>query len=485
MAHYEISLDAFVVEELRHQYLSADVSGRIALLQSNTLPFEIARLAVEDPNVEVRQWFARNGREYREVSENAGSGVRSSVRDLLAILRKDPDPFVRACVCANPAFSPPLSIITDGRIEFSKEWWSEATHLERLSMVRHSDFLRSKILDELESNELGLSLEQRKELIWAFLAGRDEADHRGSSKLWKLVSEWPEETELQALVYRFLPTDDETAAEIYQITQRPEWRRAILCMVWDEKERSENSGKVPYQYAYSSTLNLAMTDRDPACRLLAYAWARIGEKKYWMVSGFKDRARRRKESRKLLRASRDDIYALSGLANNLSLSPSELQWVQRRAPVLSGSLKSEVTLWINLGGDEGYTISEKDLWSIIRHDVERTISKLRLERAVSKLRVSDSNRSTPESKVEWTEGEKFDYLTSLSLNSSLWAIFAQCCGVASGLGLIVFSISYILGGSLALALFLFLLCSWLGWLLAYRVFQSTQALPPWVGAKII
>jgi hypothetical protein len=185
----------------------------------------------------------------------------------------------------------------------------------------------------------------------------------------------------------------------------------------------------------------------------------------------------------LRRAAHNDIYALSGLANNLSLSPRELHWVQHRAYALAGSLKSEENLWINFGGDKGYPTREEDLPSIIRGDVERTISKLRFERELSKFRVSNDNRSTPESKVEWTEAEKFDYLTSLSLNTSMRAIFAQCCGVASGVGLIVFSIAYVLGNSLALSLFLFLLCSWLGWLIAYRAVRWTEVPPPWVGAQ--
>lgn len=142
-----IPLDAFALEELRREYQAADVSGRIAILQSDTLPFEIARLAVEDPNVEVRHWFARNGRDYREVLRDAGGRFRFSERDLLEILRKDSDPFVRACVYANPAFKPLLNVITAGPGEelgamvgigmLIKKWWSEATHLERLGMARN------------------------------------------------------------------------------------------------------------------------------------------------------------------------------------------------------------------------------------------------------------------------------------------------------------------------------------------------------------
>ena len=277
--------------------------------------------------------------------------------------------------------------------------------------------------------------------------------------------------------YRFLPVDDHTAAEIYRKTGNPEWRRAILQMVWDEDVIERSAERYGRYGLHNETLDLATKDANGGCRLLAYATLRLGH------SSFADRRNHSKHWQHLQRAARTDIYALSGLAKNQSLSPEELQWVQRRAYALVGSLKREENLWINLGEDKGYPTREENLPSIIRGDVERTISKLRFEKELRKLRVSDDNRFTDESKVEWTQDEKFDYLTSRSLNTSMWAIFAQSCGVASGLGLIVFSLTYVLGNSRALSLFLFLLCSWLGWLLAYRAVRVTEALPPWVGTK--
>jgi len=35
-------------------------------------------------------------------------------------------------------------------------------------------------------------------------------------KFGRLVAEWPEESDVPPLVYRFLPANDETVAEIYQ-----------------------------------------------------------------------------------------------------------------------------------------------------------------------------------------------------------------------------------------------------------------------------
>src|ERR1700722_9294024 len=171
MRNNGIPLDAFALEELRRQYLSADANGRITLLQDDTLPLEIAKLAIEDPIVEVRQWFARNGRDYREVLEDAEVGVRTGESDLLEILRKDPDPFMRACVYANSAFKPLLSIVTAGQGEalgallgigtLIKTWWSEATDLERLGMARNWHF-SSCLMGEMRSNELDLTFGQRR-----------------------------------------------------------------------------------------------------------------------------------------------------------------------------------------------------------------------------------------------------------------------------------------------------------------------------------
>ena len=55
--------DAYILEELQRAYQVADTKGRIRLLRKlyrgeQRAPFEIALLAVEDPQVEVRQWIA-------------------------------------------------------------------------------------------------------------------------------------------------------------------------------------------------------------------------------------------------------------------------------------------------------------------------------------------------------------------------------------------------------------------------------------------
>jgi hypothetical protein len=476
MTEYKIPLDAFAVEELRRLYQSVDARGRIALLQSDTLPFEIARLAVEDPNAEVRQFFARHGRDYRELLRDAGGGFRFSERDLLEILRKDSDPFVRACVYANPAFKPLLNVITAGPGEalgamagigmLTKKWWSEATHLERLGMVRNREF-SSCMLEELKSNELGLSSEQRKELIWAFLAARDEVRDRESNDLWKVLAELPEETDRQALVYRFLPVDDHTAAEVYRKTGNPEWRRAILQMVWDEDVMERSAERYGL---HNETLDLAIKDANGVCRLLAYATLRLGH------SNFADRRGRSKHWQDLQRAARSDIYALSGLAKNPALTPDELRWVETSANALVGSLKDESNLWVHLGGDEGYSTSEVGLLHQIRHDVECRITELRFEKQVGKLSSGDKDRPPSHSKLEGTQEGRLDYLTLVSISTATFGL-REVFSV-TGPALIIFALTYLLSDNLALALFALLLSSWLRrkvWL-----FWRPSPVEPWL-----
>jgi hypothetical protein len=110
-----------------------------------------------------------------------------------------------------------------------KEAFRNATHLERLALVRNpalNETLIEQIFDH-EDQELGISLEARGELVKAFLTNhqairdsyRDQSDfipgflggHPAAftrahfSKLWILISKWPEGTRnLQASVYRYL-----------------------------------------------------------------------------------------------------------------------------------------------------------------------------------------------------------------------------------------------------------------------------------------
>ena len=63
LSRYEI-IDPYTLEELRREYQNSSARSRISLLRklckNGSLPYEIAALAVEDQNVQVRQWFARH-----------------------------------------------------------------------------------------------------------------------------------------------------------------------------------------------------------------------------------------------------------------------------------------------------------------------------------------------------------------------------------------------------------------------------------------
>ena len=295
MSRYSIH-DAYTVEELRREYQASDAKGRIRLLRKlyRTLkpPYEIALLAVEDPNVEVRQWLARNGwqldyREevYRETEESEEEPVynekgelvgwrctdeteqskfdpryRYPDRDLEGRLRKDPDPFVRACLRENSHVY--------SRFGFWKQWFAEATHLERLALVRNpgvDEQLVERIFDP-EDKELQIDLGQRKELLFALLTNRDFIhssrelswdDVRNPmhfAKLWQLASKWPADSGVSGSVYMHVGADDDDKASVYQNCTNPWLRRVIL----------GNCNKSDKQ-----TIELGMKDTDENCRTAA------------------------------------------------------------------------------------------------------------------------------------------------------------------------------------------------------------------------
>ena len=97
--------DPYIIEELRRKYQQASAKGRIRLLrQLHRPPFEIVLLAVEDTDVEVRQWIARySDLAYRERDFVNGQWIfKFPERNLSDRLKNDPDAFVRACLQENP-----------------------------------------------------------------------------------------------------------------------------------------------------------------------------------------------------------------------------------------------------------------------------------------------------------------------------------------------------------------------------------------------
>ena len=249
--------------------VSASSNSSIAMI--NVAPFEVALLAVEDADVEVRQWIARHGTylDYR------ASRDEPTDRNLEDRLINDPDPFVRACRQENPTVFSAWS--TTGWIDYFRE----ATHLERLALMRnpevgnpHAETLVHTIFD-YEDQELDIALSARQECILAFLTNAAAVNRSRQLKvsdfidglsmietrehfshLWMLISRWPEGTgNLQAAVYRYLGAPDETKAEIYRTCPVPAWKLCIL----------ENCHEDDFQ-----TIELGMQDADDQCRELAY-----------------------------------------------------------------------------------------------------------------------------------------------------------------------------------------------------------------------
>ena len=239
LRRYDI-LDAYTLEELRREYTRADAKGRISLLKElydqqdgNPIPFDIARLAVEDSEVEVREWIALHGAflDYSEKIHARGNrSIERPERNLEKSLKNDLDPFVRACLRENPT-------VFSGRGDFYwMPYFQEATKLERLALMRNPEVwcgyeLIQRIFD-YENEELGLTLEERKELIGALLTNKEALAQLETwteigqaenflTTVWELASKWPKSPEsdvrrtvrpilMPHLVYRYVQASDKT-----------------------------------------------------------------------------------------------------------------------------------------------------------------------------------------------------------------------------------------------------------------------------------
>jgi len=267
-------LDAYTLEELRRNYEGSDARGRIQLLEklytdNKGIPFEIKALAIEDPQVAVRQWIA----------QHLSFGEEECVKN-------DPDPFVHACLRENSR------VFHGYTFAHWMSYFREATHLERLALVRNPNVhqeLIEKIFDP-EDKDLAIDLTERMELTFAFLTNEKavaqiaaDADIEGYElpqdivpdisnplawshanqflqSIWDLALKWPPMVgrNLPYILYRHIPADDDTKAEIYRKCDSPDrahLKKAILenCTWWDKK-----------------TLNLGVKDADETCRFLAY-----------------------------------------------------------------------------------------------------------------------------------------------------------------------------------------------------------------------
>ena len=132
--------DPYIVNQLKQEYEATEQTGRIRFLRkfcrrarsltdTNVVPpVEIASLAVKDPNPMVRQWAARSLT--RLVYRHDGQPDTN----LAAQIEKDADPLVRASLFENPRVVRWLS-----EQEHSLELFRQASHLERLALLRNPE----------------------------------------------------------------------------------------------------------------------------------------------------------------------------------------------------------------------------------------------------------------------------------------------------------------------------------------------------------
>lgn len=356
LSRYAVA-DAYTLEELRREYQMTDAKGRIRLLKklnryTDTLPIYmrgqtthdvIALLAVDDPNVEVRQWIARHG---KYLEENLKNG-----------LKNDQDPFVRACLRENSG----VFGLSRGEEDFR-----EASHLERLALVRNPK-VETDLIEKIfhpENKEIGINLTERRELVHAFLTndktlaqiiadadireyeappeiaalicrspfGPEIAFHAGQflRKIWKFASKWPAESGVPYLVYKHVPVSDDTKAEIYLGCDDINLRWAIL--------NSCTRG-------YVETLKLGVKDKDETCRFIACCTIPSLEPELLdaILKG-KDKA------------------ALKGLALNKSLS-LEMS--------VNSIRNNEVPEWLRKLGYDKWSTQEEETIALLEHVKDR------------------------------------------------------------------------------------------------------------------
>jgi len=281
MLRYEMA-DDYTTEELTRNYERSTPENRMRLPESlyNEIyrpPYKLARLAVQDQNVEVREWIARHGKglDYRESRLIDGELVyEKPERDLEQHLKNDPDPFVRACLRENPHVFALIPLTATNE-------FLESNHIERLALMRnpkiHWDHQLLKKIFDYDNQELGITLQERKELICAFLTNKEAFDYLDKTRnlprsewptfdygmnnnflisLWELAAKWPKEKPILMpyIVYRYVPGNEETRAKIYKTEQEPVCREAILdsCTERDLE-----------------TLQLGTVDENESCRSAA------------------------------------------------------------------------------------------------------------------------------------------------------------------------------------------------------------------------
>lgn len=312
------AIDEYTLEELIRQYVAATPRERVAMIaglyEAGVMPpFEVALRAVADESTLVRQWMARHARylDYRDSVEHVQDADELQRFNLLLLLLNDSDDFVRAALYEN------RHIYADTSTDEWQQMFADATHLERLAMVRnprtHGATGLLETLFDPDSPHFGLSMPEREQIVSALLIGRQALtdQHRSGqdlppepwdahlfSNLWRLLSKWPAESKVKKNIYLYIGATIKTKAGIYRQCKQAAFRADILRNLDAED---------------TDTLELAMKDSDNLCRFLAYL----------KVTNL---SQARLES--LLET--EDVYALLGLAENESLNVRQLEEVKDR-----------------------------------------------------------------------------------------------------------------------------------------------------------
>jgi hypothetical protein len=357
--------DAYTTEELRRKYSGSQPVARIGLLEQCVkdlirLPIALALWAATDENRQVRQWFARHGGlldysqlDLAECLEKEPPELTRRVQfpsdlnnkrefSLLMLLSNDPDRFVRACLRENPAFLERMSV---------EEAFNLSDHMERLALLRNPGlappwsekaycFLRS-LLDH-DDEILKISLEERKQLILAYLGNSDERryfqlDSASSIENWQTLNELVRKWGIGSGVlpgclevrYPFTFGEDETLAQFFPQC-RDRYRRWILHTIEEQASASN----------YRKTLSVATSDPDAELREMAF--------RLWPFTVYSEPHRAHlsgpthDEFATSLLAG--DIALLRGLAGNPTLSTEKHEKVLARLRELGVLKQSEIAL---------------------------------------------------------------------------------------------------------------------------------------------
>ncbi len=303
--------DEYALQEMILLYKSASPHERTELLSDwqaqSTLPFKVARLAVEDADAGVRYWMARNalGLDYRQRSAPAKERDDTHPeRNLEARLRADLVPVVRAAVFENVHLHRPGSVHIEEDLR-------AMSRLERLAYVRNPGIF---VFEAQAVLGLDLPMEERQELILALLTNGSfvQGSHSGRiswtayRELWDTVSRLPD-GDAKLDFFRRIYAPGDKRAEIYKAASREAVRCAILegC---DDKDADA-----------PDLLKLGTADRHPDCRQLAYAKLPAE-----MIQ---------RELQEVLKGS--DNAAILGLVSNRNVTADQLKALWRRVRELS------------------------------------------------------------------------------------------------------------------------------------------------------